>query len=113
MSAKERAELAAEQFRKLATEAEMEQAVRDLIEIKHGIVYHLRDARKAPELEGLPDLLVICPPVLAVIELKSAKRVITPKQALVNQMLGDCSRLLTGVYRPWMLDALLEELARL
>jgi hypothetical protein len=54
MTARKRAELAAEQFRNLATEAEMEQAIRDLVEAKHGKVFHLRDGRAAPE-PGTPD----------------------------------------------------------
>jgi hypothetical protein len=102
---------AAVEYSHRAAEAQMEQTIRDLVELRGGHVFHLRDARNAPEMEGFPDLVIICPPVLALVELKSAKRKIEPKQAIVNAMLGECTRLVTGIYRPWDLDDLLEELA--
>lgn len=105
-------------YHRSATEAQMERAIRDLIRGR-GRVFHLHDARRAPELVDLPDLLIIAPPVLAVIELKSQRRVVTPGQAEVIQLLAGCSDLFAGIVRPepsadeeWSFDEVIEALRK-
>lgn len=88
----------------------MEQTIRDLVEIKHGRVFHIRDSRYAPEMEGFPDLVIISPPILAVVELKSITRRVTPQQQAVVDLLADCTGLVTGIFRPYELDDLIEVL---
>lgn len=85
-------------YHRSVTEDQMEQAIRDLIRGK-GRIFHLRDARTSPELADLPDLIVIAPPVLAILELKSFRRKATTGQIEVMQLLADCSQLVTGIVR--------------
>lgn len=100
-----------ESYRDRATEAQMTETIAELVKLRGGRIWHLRDGRQAPELEDLPDLIIICPPVVALIELKSAKRRVTLGQAAVAALLDQCDTLVGGIYRPWNLDELLEELA--
>ena len=93
-----------------ATEAQMTKTIAELVTLRGGRLWHLRDARNAPELEDLPDLIIVCPPVIALVELKSAKRRVTLGQAAVAALLEQCDTALGGIVRPWDLDELLERL---
>jgi hypothetical protein len=108
---RERAAIAAEQFRNLASEAQMQETIEELVERKGGRLFHVRNTGKSPEMVDFPDLVIICPPVLAIVELKSLKREITPGQQRVADLLAACDSLVVGIVRPWDLDALLEALA--
>lgn len=110
MSAATKAAIAAERFRNMATEDEMLAVISDLVALKGGRLWHLRDARRAPELEDLPDVIAICDNKVLLIELKSARRKVTPGQQRVADMLDQCDALIVGVFRPWQLDDLLEGL---
>jgi hypothetical protein len=103
-----RALVAADMFLNMATEAEMQATITELVERKHGRVFHIRDSRFAPEMEAFPDLVIICPPILAIVELKSIKRRVTPNQQAVLDLLEQCTGLVTGIFRPYDLDDLLE-----
>ena len=103
-------EAAAAMFQNMASEADMQKTIEDLVEMKHGRVFHVRNTSRAPELEDLPDLIIICPPIVGLIELKSLKRKITPGQQRVADLLDACDSLIVGIYRPWQLDELLEAL---
>lgn len=87
-------------YRLRATEADLERTVRDLVALRGGRFFHLRDARQAPELADLPDWLIVLPPRLYVIEAKSQKRQITSGQAEVVGLLLECTELIAGVVRP-------------
>jgi hypothetical protein len=99
-------------YHRSMTEAQMEDAIRDLVGTR-GRVYHLRDARNAPELADLPDLLIFAPPVIALVELKSQRRKVAPGQAEVIGLLSRCDELIAGIVRPepredeWSYDDLL------
>lgn len=94
------------EYRRRATEAEMEDAIRKLVKLRGGRTFHLRDARQAPELEDLPDLIVLLPPnasgtgQVAIIELKSQKRRMTNGQREVRELLAGPISFLGGVVRP-------------
>lgn len=77
----------------------MEEAIRDLVKHKHGRVFHLRDASRAPELVDLPDLIVLLPGLVALLELKSARRAVTPGQAEVAGLVASAGRVVGGIVR--------------
>ncbi len=94
-----------ERYRRAPTEASMEAAIRDLVALRHGKVFHLRDARRAPELADLPDLIVLLPPspgrpgLVALLELKSHRRPVTPGQAEVAGLVASAGRVVGGIVR--------------
>lgn len=87
-------------YRRSMTEDQMLAAIRDVVERRGGRVFHIRDSRRAPETADMPDVLLILPPFVGVLELKSMRRKITPGQADVLALLEECDRLLTGIVRP-------------
>jgi hypothetical protein len=89
-----------DRYRRRATEAQMEGAIRDLVRLRGGRCWHLVDARDAPELVDLPDLLILVPGLAAWIELKSQRRIITPGQAEVAALLASATRFVGGIVRP-------------
>lgn len=80
-------------------EADMEQGIRDVVR-NRGRVFHIRDSRGAPETKDLPDLIVICPPTIAILELKRWNGRHTAGQAEVDELLRRCDRLIAGTVRP-------------
>ena len=88
-------------YRARTTEAQMEDAVRKLVALNGGRLFHLRDARQAPELEDLQDWLIVAPWLNAVVlaEAKSAKRRITPGQQAVIELCRECWRFESFVVR--------------
>lgn len=77
----------------------MQLGIAELVGLRGGRLFHVRDARRSPELEDLPDLIVIAPPLLGLWELKSATRRITRGQLQVAELLARCDRLSTGIVR--------------
>lgn len=92
--------IAIEQYRRLPTEAAMEHAIRRAVSLKGGRCWHLGDARNAPELTDLTDLIVVVPGVAALAELKSMRRVVTPGQREVADLLATVERFVGGIVRP-------------
>lgn len=86
-------------YHRSAREAEIEQTIRDGVIRLHGKVWHVRDSRRK-DVTDMPDLLIVLPPTVALIEIKSQRRDLTPGQAGVMEMLDRCNRLLAGVVRP-------------
>ena len=82
----------------------------------HGRMWHVRDARQSPETEDMPDLLILVPGGLAVIELKSQDRATTPGQLEVKWLMSTVTSALTAFVRPepldgeWSFDDLLQAL---
>lgn len=86
-------------YRRRATEAEMRQTIIDCVEHLGGRVFWIQDSRGIP-VENLPDLVIVCGTTVALIELKSQFRNLTPGQAHVLNLLADASRVVSGVVRP-------------
>ena len=88
-------------YQALPREDAMEEAIRELTEgYRGGKVFHIRNSSKAPEMEGFPDLVIISPPWLAIVELKSQEREVTVGQRRVLTLLEGVTRLHTGIVRP-------------
>lgn len=87
-------------FQRRATEDEMTAAIADIVKLKQGELWHLRDARRAPELENLTDLIIVIPGLAALVELKSQDRGITFGQRRVLTLLETVERFFGGVVRP-------------
>ena len=91
-------------YRRRATEAEIEAAIKDAVEALGGRVWHVRDSRRM-DVEDMLDLLVIVPAregrpgIVALLETKSQYRPITAGQKLVLDLLTGCTRLVSGVVR--------------
>jgi hypothetical protein len=47
----------------------MTATIADKVNLRHGRLFHLNIGNSAPELADLPDLIIFCPPVLAIVEL--------------------------------------------
>jgi hypothetical protein len=88
-----------DRYRRRATEAQMEGAIRDLVAFRGGRIWHLEDARTAPELTDLPDLLILVPGLAAWVELKSQRRIVTPGQAEVAALLASATAFVGGIVR--------------
>lgn len=82
-------------YRALPTEAAMEEAIREAVKPQGGRVFHINDSRRTPEMEDWVDLVIVLPRrgVVALVELKSAKRKVEPGQAALMADLQACHRL--------------------
>lgn len=78
----------------------MERTIRELVDLRGGRLFHLRDARQAPELEDLPDLIVLLPGQAAIVETKSQRRRVTAGQREVQELLRGPIAFFGGVVRP-------------
>lgn len=86
-------------WRRSATEAEMIRTFSDLANAGGGMCWHVRDARKQ-QTEGLTDLIVAIPPVVAFYELKTQRDTTSALQRQVLGVLGRCSVVESGIVRP-------------
>lgn len=88
-------------YRASTSEDGMERTIREGVEHLGGRCFHVRDSRKQG-VEDMPDLFVIAPwcRTVAHLELKSQRRIITPGQAQVLELLARCDRLVSGIVRP-------------
>lgn len=89
-------------YRKSMKEVEMRAAIDDLVRLKAGRLFYIRDSRGAAETEGMLDLQLILPHMrtVAMVELKSQNRKLTPEQMDVLAMLQECNRVESFVCRP-------------
>jgi hypothetical protein len=92
--------ISADDYRRRATEAQMETTIRDLVDLQGGRLFHLNDARQAPELKDLPDLIVLTPGRAAIVETKSQKRRTTAGQRQVMELLRGPIVFFGGIVRP-------------
>jgi hypothetical protein len=95
-----RGETSIEVYRSLPGEKAMQDAIVAAVVARHGRAWHLRDARQAPEMVDLPDLLILLPGVAMMWEVKSQRRTITTGQRVVADLLGRCDRFVGGIVRP-------------
>lgn len=87
-------------YQQCTTEAEMEDAIRDLVALRGGRCWHVNDARSSPEMADAPDLLILLPGAAFWIELKSQKRHVTPGQKEVAALMATVTRFVGGTIRP-------------
>lgn len=88
-------------YRRTTNEAAMRDAIAELVSLRGGRMFYLRDSRSAPEMEDWPDLHLILPHkrTVAHVELKSQRRIVTPGQAVVLALLQECDRAESFVVR--------------
>lgn len=93
-------------YRRTLTESEMTDAISDLVAIRHGRMWHCRNTSRSPELEDMPDLVILLPSngvtpgLLAVAELKSPSRQLTRGQRQVAELMSSVTSVFCGVVRP-------------
>lgn len=94
------ATMTAPAYQASASEAEMLNGITDAVG-NRGIVYHINDSRRTPEMESFPDTVIILPDRQTVVfaELKSIRRRTTAGQAVVMAMLAECSRAESWIVR--------------
>lgn len=101
------------------SEAEFQDAVMAYAESHGWIVKHISDARRFTKngpvgdvhASGIPDLLLIKPPRIMLIELKTMVGKLRPEQERVLNSLYNCSEFYAGLWRPADMDAAFEILA--
>lgn len=106
-------------YRRLPSEAAMEEAIRELVALKGGRSWHVRDSRNAPEMVDFPDLAILLPPYAMQLEVKSQRRIVTDGQKEVAGLLKACTRFVGGIVRPdpmkgeWAYDDILDFLRKM
>lgn len=88
-------------YRRTATEEEMRGAITEAVEHQGGRVFYINDSRRTPEMADWVDLVLVLPRrgVVALVELKSARRQVTPGQAALMADLEACHRMEAWVVR--------------
>lgn len=89
-----------DRYRRLPSEEQMMRAIADLVALKNGRWFHVRDARTSPELADMWDLGIVISGFAALVEVKSQTRIVTPGQHQVADLLGTVERFWGGVVRP-------------
>lgn len=89
-----------QRYQRMPTEDQMMHAIQEAVGFRQGRLFHLRDARMAPELEDLSDLIVVVPGFAALAELKSQRRTVTTGQLEVATLLSTVTRFWGGIVRP-------------
>ncbi len=93
-------------LRQAMTEKEWLDAVLQTAQLFGWRTYHTFDSRRSPA--GFPDLVLVRPPRLLFVELKTTKGRVTAKQLEWVGALADCTTIEAGVFRPTDEDALLD-----
>lgn len=93
--------MSSERLREGISEDMMTAQIRQLVvDYQKGFVWHIRDSSRAPELEHMPDLLVLAPRKLAVVELKSQHYEASDGQERVQALLATVEAVFLGLVRP-------------
>lgn len=90
------------------TEKEFQSEVLDLAKMYRWRAYHTHDSRRSEP--GFPDLVLLRPPVILFVELKTEKGRVTPEQAAFLGLLRACGQE-TRLWRPSMTQEIANELA--
>lgn len=93
-------EIGTAEYKATMREIDMEQTIREKVNAVGGRMFHIRDSRTARETKDMPDLLIIVPGMVAVIELKSQKRATTLGQREVADLMQTANRFMVGIVRP-------------
>lgn len=86
-------------YRKSMTEGDMLAAFADLAHACGGYMWHVRHAA-GQRLEGLPDVILAAPPVVALYELKTQRDRVSSLQQDVMTTLAGCDVVVSGIVRP-------------
>jgi len=92
------------------TEAELQATIIDTAELAGWLVYHDHDSRLNPA--GLPDLILVKPPRVVFLELKSDKGRVRPDQQIWLDALEQCDTLTSALVRPDDLPTVIEYLTK-
>jgi hypothetical protein len=89
-------------YRATTTEAQMRDAIEQAVALKGGKLFFIRDSRATPEMAHWPDLVLMLPNcgVVAFVELKSQKRIVTAGQHGVMATLEQCRDAVSMIVRP-------------
>jgi hypothetical protein len=87
------------------TEAELQALLIDAARLHGWYVFHDRDSRG--NAAGFPDLVLIRPPRVLFVELKSPRGRVRHEQAAVLELLADCDTISSGLVRPADVDRLI------
>jgi len=91
------------------TEQELQDAVIATAQVHGWWWWHVPDSRRTNP--GLPDLILIKPPRVLFVELKTAKGRVRPEQDHVLGLLDQCHTIASGVVRPDDLEQIQRRLA--
>jgi hypothetical protein len=90
------------------TEAELQQIIIDQAELVGWRVFHDNDSRR--NVPGFPDLVLVRPPRVVFMELKSATGRLRPEQHEWMDALMRCDTIASAIVRPDHLDRILQYL---
>lgn len=77
----------------------MAAAIKEAVEYRGGRCWHARDSR-GQNLTDMLDLVIVLPPYVALVELKSQRRPTTPGQLHTLDLLAECTRIESLIVRP-------------
>ena len=97
-------------FTDAMSEAELQAAVIEHAETHGWLVFHDNDSRR--NNAGFPDLVLVKPPRIWLIELKSEEGRTRPEQQVWLDALAGCDTVASALIRPSQLDALARRLAK-
>jgi len=92
------------------TEAELQRLVTEAAEMAGWLVFHDNDSRR--NVAGFPDLVLVKPPRVAFVELKSETGRLRAEQTTWLEALEVCETVSSGVVRPSTADQLLNYLMK-
>lgn len=90
------------------TEADLQQLVVDAAEMHGWLVFHDNDSRR--NVAGFPDLVLVKPPRVVFLELKSEVGRIRPEQQVWMDALSRTDTVASAIMRPKHLDTILDYL---
>jgi hypothetical protein len=90
------------------TEAELQQLLTDAADMHGWLVFHDNDSRR--NVAGFPDLVLVKPPRVVLLELKSEVGRIRPEQHVWMDALSRCDTVASAIVRPEHLDTILDYL---
>ena len=90
------------------TEAELQQTILDAAELSGWLAFHDNDSRR--NVPGFPDLVLVKPPRVVLLELKSEVGRIRPEQHVWMDALSRCDTVASAIVRPEHLDTIIDYL---
>lgn len=92
------------------TESDLQAVIVETAELAGWLVFHDHDARRNPA--GLPDLILVKPPRVVFLELKTDTGRIRPAQQVWLDALAQCDTIASALIRPEHLETVIEYLTR-
>ena len=90
------------------TEAELQALITDAADLGGWLWYHTHDSRRSNP--GFPDLVLVRPPEMLFIELKSERGRVSPAQRMWLDQIGQIEYISSDVLRPDQADAMIARL---